>query len=352
MTKKFFIHNPLFRLLAPVVYGIFVYLLILLINNNLNQLNEIFIGQEVYICIGLTFLSFESIRAIILVLNKFLPATWQAVSMPIQFVLSVAVSLSLVVISLKLYFEWVIGFSMAGTQFLIFCVIYVITALLYNLLYYSNYYLNRENTLKLTLEKQQQEVLELEITEFKNDINPDLLYESLESTIGLIYLDKEKAEEYIDCLASTYRYTLTNRHKEFVPVTQEIQAAQNILQLLNEKYNGQLRLEIHPGVMKENLVLIPGSMTIAIENIVRNTIIPQNEPLTITCYLEDNEYVILQSKLNDRLLLHEESMTAFKRLQNSYTLYSDKPMIQVKAYAENYIKFPVVNVTEEVPALT
>lgn len=348
MKKKYFIHHPLFRLLAPVVYGVIVYLLILLINNNLSQLKEIFIGQEVYICIGLTFLSFESVRITILLVEKYLPETWQSSAIPVQVLTSSAISVGLVALGLTQYFNWVVGFSISQSQLLIFCVIYSFTALLYNVLYYSNYYLNRENTLKLQSEKQQQEVLEMEITEFKNDINPDLLYESLESTIGLMYHNTEKAEEYIDCLASTYRYMLTNRHKEFVPVSDELEAGRDVLRLLNEKYAGQLVLQVHPEVTQQSLVLIPGSLPIALENLVRNTIINTRETFVISCYLEDQEYLVLQSKLNDKLLAHEHSLQAFLRLQKSYTLYSDKPMIQVKAYEENYVKFPVVRIVEEV----
>jgi LytS/YehU family sensor histidine kinase len=230
-------------------------------------------------------------------------------------------------------------------------VIYTLTALLYNLLYYSNYYLNQENTLKLSAEKQQQEVLELEISEFKNDINPDLLYESLERTIGLMYNDPEKAEEYIDSLASTYRYSLTNRHKEFISVQAEIQAAHHVMNLLNEQYFGQLHLTVHTDVVADNRLLIPGSLPMAVEGLVRNTIITQKEPLIISCYLEGDEYLVLQCKLNDRLMPHGESLKSLARLQRSYGLYSDKPMIQVKAYAENYIKFPMVKISEEVHPL-
>lgn len=348
MKKKYFIHHPLFRLLAPVVYGVIVYLLILLINNNLAQFNEIFIGQEVYICIGLTFISFESVRLTILFVEKYLPATWQSSAIPIQVVGSTAISLGLVVLALSQYFNWVVGFSISTSQLLVFSIIYSFTALLYNILYYSNYYLNRENTLKLQAEKQQQEVLEMEITEFKNDINPDLLYESLESTIGLMYYNTEKAEEYLDCLASTYRYMLTNRHKEFVPVAEELEAGRDVIRLLNERYNGQLKLHVHEDVLKQQLVLIPGSLPIALETLVRNTIISPREPFVISCYLEDSEYLVLQSKLNDKLLVHDYSQQALLRLQKSYALYSDKPMIQVKAYEENYIKFPVVRIAEEV----
>lgn len=346
--RKYFIHNPFFRLLAPAVYGVLIYLLILLINNTVTQVNEFFSGQEVYMCMVLSYFSFELNRLVIVLLDKFLKGKYLLLRIPVQLVLSTVLSTSWVVISLSLYFIYIVGFSIAITQLLIFTVIFLFTALLYNLLYFSNDYLQRENTLKLTAEKQQREVLEMEMAEFRNDINPDLLYESLENVISLMNRKNDQAEEYIDYLASAYRYVLSNRQRELISLRAEVDAARNITRLLNEKYFGQLTLDI---VLQEedlNFQLIPGSLPIAIECIVRNTIISNLEPLVIRCYLEDEEYLVIQSKLNDRLIHHQESSLALKRLQKSYTLYSDRPLIQVKAYEENYIKLPVLRVTEEV----
>jgi len=42
--RKLFIHHPLFRLLSPLFSGILVYLLLLLINNNIGQLQEAFLS--------------------------------------------------------------------------------------------------------------------------------------------------------------------------------------------------------------------------------------------------------------------------------------------------------------------
>jgi hypothetical protein len=346
--KKYFIHNPFFRLFAPAVYGILIYMLILLINNNVKQINEFFSEQEVYICIGLTYLSFESIRIVIVLIDKFLKGKYMVLRLPIQFTLTTVISTIIVMIGLNLYFAYFIGFSMANSQLIGFTVIYSLTALLYNLLYYSNDYLQRENTLKLTAEKQQREVLEMEMAEFKNDINPDLLYESLENVISLMNKKNDQAEEYIDYLASAYRYVLTNRHRELISLRSEIEAARNIVRLLNEKYFGQLKLEIGLDENDLNTQLIPGSLPIVIECIARNTIISVQQPLVIRCYLEDEEYLIIQSKLNDRLIQHIESTLALSRLQKSYSLYSDRPLIQVKAYEENYIKLPILRVAEEV----
>lgn len=345
--KKYFIHNAFFRLLAPPVYGVLIYLIILLINNSLLQVNELFSSEEVYMCIGLTFLSFESARVVILLLNRFLTSTYEKARLLIQFVAGTVVPTSLVMLAISLYFTHVIGFSIALSQLILFGVLFGFTAVLYNLLYVSNDYQLRENTLKLTAERQQREVLEMEMDEFRNDINPDLLYESLENVISLINRKNSDAEEYIDYLASAYRYVLSNRQQELISLQAEIDAAKNIVRLLNEKYFGQLKLEISVSPADLNLQLIPGSLPVAIESIVRNTIISNHEPLTIRCYLEDDEYLILQSKLNDRLVKHAESTTALSRLQKSYTLYSEKPLIQVKAYEENYLKLPVLRLAEE-----
>lgn len=345
--KRYFIHNPLFRILAPAIYGVLIYLLILLINNNVAQVNELFISQEVYVCIGLSYVSFEFTRLIIIVMNKLLKDRYQSVRIALQFIVTAALSVTLVLVCLSFYFKLMIGFTISGTQLMTFGSIFTVTAFLYNLLYFSNYYLQKENTLKLNAEKQQRDVLEMEMLEFKNDINPDLLYESLENLIGLMYRDVEQAEEYIDCLASAYRYVLSNRQQELVSAATELEAARIMVRLLNEKYHGQLRFE--PALENDELeaMLIPGSLPVIIESMVRNTIITRFEPFVIRCYVED-DYITIQSRLNDRLVNHPTSELALTRLQKSYALYSDLPLIKVKAYQENYVKLPVIRVAEEI----
>jgi hypothetical protein len=116
--------------------------------------------------------------------------------------------------------------------------------------------------------------------------------------------------------------------------------------LLNQSHFGQLRLESSLDPVELKALLIPGSLAVIIESMIRNTIISRFEPLTVRCYLED-DYITIQTKLNDRLKLNLDSEAALLRLQKSYSFYSDQPMIKVRAYEENYIKLPVIQVAEE-----
>ena len=345
--KRYFIRNPLFRIVAPAIYGVLAYLPFLLIDDDVVRVNELFTSEEVYVCIILCYITFEFIRLLIILLDKFLSQVYRTYRIPLQSLGTSALTVGLVLGCLSLYFTYVIGFSISGTQLLIFGLVYGVTALLYNLLYFSNYYLQKENTLKLAAEKQQRDVLEMEMMEFKNDVNPDLLYESLENLIGLMYRDVEQAEDYIDCLASAYRYVLTNRQQELVSVSAELEAAKILVRLLNEKYHGQLKFESSLQKDELEVMLIPGSFLVIIESMVRNTIITRFEPFVIRCYVED-DYMTIQSRLNDRLMLQPSSELALNRLQKSYSLYSDLPLIKVKAYQENYVKLPVIRVADEI----
>ena len=345
MKKRYFIHHAVFRLLAPVIIGVLIYLLILLINNTVTQVNDTFNTREVYICIGLAYLSFEIMRLAIIVLQRFVK-DYNRGMIIMQLLVTTGATVALVIVCMSLYFMHGLGFSISSSQLWIFSMLYGSTAVFYNVLYLSNYYLHKENTVRLTMEKQHREVLETEMREFKNEINPDLLYESLESLINLMYRDVEKAEEYIDCLANAYRYVLTHRKEELVPLTSEVDAARNVVRLLNEKYFGKLQFECSVNPDELQALLIPGSLPVIIEHLVRNTIISRFENFIIRCYLED-DYITLQCKLNDRLIMHPDSDAALARLQKSYSLYSDQPMISIKAYEDKYIKLPVIRFAED-----
>jgi Histidine kinase len=343
--KRVFIHNPFFRLLAPLVYGIIVYLLVLLVGNNLTEISQIFSNQELYVSIALTFLAFESLRLCIITIKKF---TFNSARNQIALTISLSVVTTLTVITLSLasYFSWIVGFNVGMGELMIFWVIFGFTGLLYSLLYFSNDYLFRENTRLLEQENKLKEKMELDFAAFRNEINPDLLYDSLETLLTSLHKRPDEAEEQIDLLADVYRYQLVNRKKELVNWSEEVKALLALCSLLNHQYENQISINQDPDGLDGHHV-VPGSFLVAFDAIVRNTLISKDSPLEVNLYFEGDEYLVMQHRLNDKLLLHQESLLNFARLQRSYSFFSDHPFVQVKADRENYIKFPLIKVAEE-----
>lgn len=343
---RLFVHNPFFRLLSGLVVGVMVYLLILLINNTIANVETIFNNEELYVCIGLSYISFESMRLVVLVLRRFVATQQNGRHILLQTIATLCVSLALVTLAISLYFKFLLGFSIGSSELNLFLAIYFFVGLLYNLLYFSQYYLQLENKELIAEETKLREKIDADFFSFRNDINPDLLYESLENLILTIHHDSFSAEEQIDYLAGVYRYTLVNRHKELVSYQDELNSAKNLLALLNYKYRDCLHLKSN--VRDDHTIhLIPGSLLITIDAIVRNTLVSEKSPLTILIYEED-DYIVVQHQLNEKLIAHTASMDSFLRLQRSYSFFSENTFVQVKAGNQNYIKFPAIGVTQNV----
>lgn len=342
--NRSFVHNILFRLAAPLVAGLLVYLLILLINNSVLGLDKIFSNQELYVTIALSYLAFTAMRLIILLIDRFGKSWKMRRRIALQTIFTLAGNLTIVGFAISTYYTMVIGFTIGRLELNIFLVIFGVTGLLYNLLYFSHFYLLQENKSRIDEERKLQEKVEADFVSFRSEINPDLLYESLENLILTIHHNTDEAEEQIDYLAGIYRYSLVNRQKELIGLDEELRAATNLLNLVNYRYQKQLNLFVEIPNQHE-IYVIPGSLMITMDAVIRNTLISPRAPLVIRLYLEEeDDYLVLQHTLNDKLQVHQESMQAFTRLQRSYTFLTDKPFVQVKAGRENYIKFPMIRV--------
>jgi Histidine kinase len=346
--KKIFIHNPFFRIFAPPVFGVFVYLIILLVNNNVEQIGTLVSNQEVYVSMVLSLISFESMRFTLVLLNRFsLP---QGNIITIQVLITTAVSVAIVLLAISSYYKWVIGFDISQRELWLFGIIFALTSLLYCALYIGNQYMHLENTLRIEQEHKLRESLESEFLSFRQEINPDLLYDSLEELILCLHKKTDTAEELIDSLAALYRYQLIHRQKEFVSLGEEVNAVQHLIRLANQKHKNTIRW-INKMEDAALIELMPGALVTAVDSILRNTLISADAPLILTLSQEDEEYFVLHHDLNDKLQLHPESLEAFQRLQRSYSVYSDRPFVQVKAGRENYIKFPMITVDHSVTEL-
>jgi hypothetical protein len=339
--KKLFIHNPFFRILTPPVYGLVVYLIILLVNNNVEQIATLISNQEVYVSMGLSLIAFEAMRLTIVLLDRLgLDARRR---MLLQWPATTLVSVFAVSLTISQYYSRVIGFDISSRELMLFGSIFFLTALLYNALYLGNRYILHENTQLIEQETKLRENLEAEFSSFRREINPSLLYDSLEDLILSMHTEPDVAEELIDSLAAIYRYQLVNRHKEFVTVQEELQAVKHYLRLMEARYPGQL---VWNTTLTEasSMQIMQGALITTLDSIIRSTLISSRSPLTFTLEVEEDDYLVLTHGLNDKLLIHPESQAAFRQLQRSYSIYSDRPFVQVKAGRENYVKFPLLHV--------
>jgi len=349
--KKSFLYNTAFRLVAPVFHGVVLYILVLMISGQLSVLVESYFSSELYVCLILSFLVFESNRLSDLLFRKWSPKSLESIwGMAAQLLVNTGISVLLAISVLAAYFFYVLGFTSLdpfGTELMTFGIGYGVTSMLYTMIYFSSHYLSARNETQLESEIIQKESVLNDLHNYLNEVNPSLLYSGLESLISLVHHEPQDAEDFIDRLSLVYRYILSNKSNELIDLKSDLKAGSNILFLFNEFHNGQIIIDNKIPDHTLDSQVVPGTTPRLIEFIINKTIISRYQPLTIRLEIEEG-YIVFAYKLNDRLMPDDQNL--LHSLERAYEFFSEKPVVHIKAYGEGYIKIPLVVVHDEILA--
>lgn len=348
MKDKLFIHNPLFRLLVPPVYGIMVYLFILTLFDSLYQITENFFSFEAVLIIIMTYVLMEGLRIIILLINRYIPEDKKdGTRIIIQLSASIFYGACMTSAIVALVFLVLVGYSSFLTEFLTFNIIFVLSAVLYTMLYYSVYYLNQQNVVMLSKENAIRENLEFELESFKNEINPHFLYESLESLISLIHKDPIPAEKFISQLSGVYRYKLESKRNELVDAKDEINATKNLIHILNIKYDDNIQLNLEDFASIDLKKMVPGTLQEFTEFAVRNNIISAIQPLDIIIRVKKEGSILFSYRRNDKLAPDHSEDIRNMNVIKAYEFYSNEPVKVNREKEYLKIEIPLLEIVEE-----
>ncbi len=339
--KKLFIHNAMFRLLSPLFSGTLVYMLILLINNNIGQLQEAFLGQELYVCIGLAYLIQEYARFSLLVFDKIKRPTSIPARFSLQLTSSVLVCIALVSLAMYLYFYFVLGYTPNSRELLIFNCLFALITLIYVILYLSHQFLYKVNTERLSREMAAKEDVKADFLEFKRGVNPDLLFESLEALIVLMKKQPEKAEQLSDEFSTVYRYLLSKRMRELVPLQDELDTLEAFTDLFNNLPYRRTNLKV---LTASDSWVVPGSLMFSVERIIRSTI-PSGQGRLEIEILEKDDYLVLKYQAEETLRDGLE-YDQLSDISDNYKFYSDNPLKLIEKPPYKSIALPKLSLNE------
>ena len=337
--RKLFIHQPFFRLLSPIFSGVVVYLLILLLNNNVEQLKEQFFGEELYICIGLSYLIQEFSRLLLILFKKLPQVKSTFLQLIFQVVISLMLCIVLVTVSITQYFKHILGFEATNEELYTFNVIFCVITLIYILLYISHQYLYKINTERLTQEQLIKQNIEDDFKQFKKGINPDLLFESLEALVVLTKNDKEKSDDFIDHLATIYRYILSAKERQLVSFSEEFATASELILLFNHLPYRSIALKNNTNT---DFYTVPGSLLSLIEQIVRTSIISSDVKLDIEISETENNIVISYNP-NDKIT-SKFSLETIQNVKETFAVYSNDVISIIEEKGSRSITIPKLQI--------
>ena len=327
--KKFFLDKIAFRIFNPVIVGTILYALILTLFNDISILFEAFLSKELFFCIALTYITQE------ISLGIFKAAHKLEIKNILLILIAIAVVASVVSFLLNLYYRQFNGYSPARFEYIIFIAVFSLLSLFLISLKISFNYLNKRNQDHLAQENLLKEDIERDFRQFKNGINPKLLFSSLESLIILSKNNIEEADKLIDQLSTVYRYILSKRKRELIECSEEINIARELIKLFNHLPYATIEFECEEEV---DTLIVPGALLFLIELIIKKSIKTKLSTTKIVLREEENEIIlsfVYSAKLGDEL-----TSLDFKMINASYQFYSDQSIQLEKSIDNNYISIP------------
>jgi len=352
--KGLFIHNPYFRLFFPPIYGLLVYVLVLLVFDSIQQVEQNFFSQEAILCVGLTYALTESLRLVLKGLNWLFP-TFKSVQRRLFIYLTANLLCSLVVITagVSAYFIYELNYSSFGTELITLNSIFLVSTVLYTLVYFGVFYLNHFNQRRLEQEKNMREKMEYQVNALKNDVNPQLLYASLETLIKILHQDPDEADNFINDLSKIYRYALENKKQDMVPVSHEIQATQDLVALYNYMHHGLIQLQVQPIAIDafEQKLLLPGTLQKLAEHAINRSLITERTPLHLHLRWSQSENLLFRYDLHERLQLPTLNQSPLPDLTRAYSFFTDRPLECFEEENKILVNIPLLAVASQTPVM-
>ncbi|WP_343702358.1 sensor histidine kinase [Chitinophaga sp.] len=128
--------------------------------------------------------------------------------------------------------------------------------------------------------------LESQFDALKVQIQPHFLFNTLNTLVGLVELDKVRARKFTEELAYVYRYLLEANENVFISLEDELNFTKAFFFLLKNRYDEGLYLHISGSERTARLKVPPLCLQMLIENAVKHNVITKAHPLHITVHID------------------------------------------------------------------
>lgn len=163
-------------------------------------------------------------------------------------------------------------------------VINILVFMINEVLYFVLNYRHTEHK----FERERRVSAQLEYNILRSQVNPHFLFNSLNILYSLSHLDVGKSQEFILSLSRMYRYIMAHHNQQSVTLAEELEFLHSYVEVMSTIYNGALYVDIDMFTETENRRIIPYSMQLLMENVIKHNVISEEEPMSVVISITDS----------------------------------------------------------------
>lgn len=180
----------------------------------------------------------------------------------------------------------------------------------------------------------------------KHQLNPHMLFNSLNTLRSLIRETPDKAQDYLQELSRVLRYTLQENENQTVTLREEMEFVNSYLFLMKMRYEDNLSFQTDINTGTENLQLPPMAVQMLIENAVKHNEISNRHPLTVSIKAQDNTLNV-SNPLHPKRTSSRGTGIGLENLAKRYNLLF-KREIEIKEENGMFsVTIPLINTTQK-----
>lgn len=157
----------------------------------------------------------------------------------------------------------------------------------------------------------------------KSQLNPHMLFNSLNTLYSLIRENSDKAQHYVQELSKVLRYTLQDNESHSVSLEEEMKFVYSYIYLLKMRYEDNLNFELSLAQEALSRRLPPMAIQMLIENAVKHNEISNRRPLLVRIHAVD-DWVEVCNYVQPKLTNDTTTQVGLDNLSKRYRLLFKK----------------------------
>lgn len=205
-------------------------------------------------------------------------------------------------------------------------------------------YLLRMSELKrhseLENERLKQENLQARLSLLQEQVSPHFLFNSLGTLQSMV--QEQAPREFIQRLSEVYRYLLSNRMADLVPLRAELDFTEAYLYILKERFEDALvtRIDISEDAWQKKLP--PASLQLLIENAVKHNVATTENPLSISICTNEDGWLTVSNSLQKRNLVRNSLGSGLRNIMERYQLLAGLNIIVEETGTRFTVRIPLI----------
>lgn len=209
---------------------------------------------------------------------------------------------------------------------------------------YGLYLIRKQHLMVVENQKLQTESAKNQYESLKNQLNPHMLFNSLNTLSTLVDESAEKSKEYIHELSYVLRYTLQESENHKVDLEQEIEYSNAYIFLQKMRYEDNLRFNIEVSEAAKKKQVPPMSLQLLIENAIKHNQISSKSPLLVSIHTEDDKWLVVSNLIQPKFNMNNANDTGIglENLNKRYELLFNRGIVIDKGNNLFTVKIPLI----------